>query len=137
MIAQFGDGGKALGQNLAVAAMGAKDKVVWCQVVGLTHSRRFLANRKVSRTFVLVRNALIDPLALDLIEHRLEGADKEHIAVDAHQIGRTIFWCVGCGIGHIGIKRNGGRSEYARTTHLCRVDQNRFGHTDDYLFMLV
>ena len=52
------DGGQALGQDLAVAAVGAEDVVVDRQDEGLTDRGGFLADRQVGRAAVVVFDAL-------------------------------------------------------------------------------
>ena len=92
-LAQLRDGGQALGQDLAVAAMGAEDEVIGSQVIGHAHRRRLLADGEVGRPLVLVGNALVDTLVLDPVQHGFEFADEDHVAVDAHQVGaRRTGW---------------------------------------------
>jgi hypothetical protein len=64
----------------------AEDEVVRRQVVGLAHGRGLLADGEVRRAAMVVLDALVDPFLLDAVQHGLELADGEHVAVDAHQI---------------------------------------------------
>ena len=80
------DGGQALGQDLAVAAVGAVDVVVDAEQVGLADGGGFLADGEVGRAAVVVLDALVVAAQLDLVEHVLEGADDLHVALDAQQV---------------------------------------------------
>ena len=80
------DRGKTLCENFAVAAVGAEREIVDIEAVRLTDRGRLLTDRKVSGTGVVVLDAVVDALYLDLVEHRLEFADDAHIAVNAEEI---------------------------------------------------
>ncbi len=88
VLAQLGDGGEALGEDLAVAAVRAEDVVLGAQEIGLADGGRFLADRQVRRAPVVVLDALVVAFLLDAVEHGLELADDRHVAVDAHQVLR-------------------------------------------------
>ena len=85
-IGELVDGGKSLCKDLAVAAVRTEGKVVDVEAVGFTYCRCFLTERKVSRAGVVVFNAVVNALGLDLVEHGLELADDTHVAVDAKHI---------------------------------------------------
>ena len=78
--------GQTLGKYLAVAAVRAECQVVYIKRVSLTDGRSLLSDGEVSGTGVVVCNAVVLALGLDLVEHRLELADDAHIAVDAEKI---------------------------------------------------
>ena len=56
------------------------------QIVCFADCRSFLADGKVRRAGIGVVDARIHALLLDIQQHQLEGADGEHILVDAHEI---------------------------------------------------
>ena len=78
--------GQTLGEYLAVAAVRAECQIVYIKRVSLADRRSLLSDGQVRRTGVVVCNAVVLALGLDLVEHRLELADDAHIAVDAQQI---------------------------------------------------
>ncbi len=80
------DGGKTLGQNLAVAAVAAVDVVVHVEQERLADGGRLLADREVRRALVVVFHALEVPTQLYLVEHVLERADELHVVLDADQV---------------------------------------------------
>ena len=77
---------QALGQNLTVGTVAAEDEIVGIQGIGHTHSRSLLTGRKVRRTRVIVSNPVVAARSLDQVEHGLELADDEHIAVDVLEV---------------------------------------------------
>ena len=122
VVAQLGDGREALGQDLAVAAVRAEDEIVGRQVEGHADRRRFLADREVGRAAVVVLDAFVDAFLLDAVEHGLELADGDHVAVDAHQVVRAILLGLGLRVGHVGVDRNLGRAQHAGLASFGGVD---------------
>ena len=80
------NGAEALGQNLTVTAVGAKDEVVRVEVVGHADSRSFLTRAEVGRAWVVVGNAVVATRGLNEIQHGLKFANGEHVAIDAQQV---------------------------------------------------
>ena len=80
------DGREGLCDDLVVASVAAENEIVCIQIVCLADCRSFLADGKVRRAGVGVVDARIHALLLDIQQHQLEGADGEHILVDAHEI---------------------------------------------------
>ena len=60
------------------------------QQKGLPYRSGLLSNRQVSRPFVVVLDALIDTLSLDLLQHCLEFPDKEHVLINSHERISTV-----------------------------------------------
>ena len=86
VVGKLGDGGKALGEDFAVAAVAAVDVVIHAEQVGLPDGRGFLADRKVRRAAVVVFDALVAAAELDLVEHVLKRPDDLHVALDAQEV---------------------------------------------------
>ena len=80
------DAAQTLGEDFAVAAVAAEDEVVGVEIVSHTYGCSFLACGKVGRTGVVVFNTVVAARGLDQIEHGLELADGEHVAVDVQQV---------------------------------------------------
>ena len=53
---------------------------------GHADGRRFLADREVRRAGVVVGDALVGALGLDLVEDGLELANRAHVAPDVQQV---------------------------------------------------
>ena len=106
VVAQLLDGREALGQDLAVAAMRAEDEVVGRQVVGLSDHRRLLADGEMGRATMVVFDALVDALFLDAVEHGLELANDDHVAIDAAQILRPVLGDLRRRVGDIDVDGN-------------------------------
>ena len=90
VVVKLMDRGKTLCKDLTVGTVGAEGEVVDIEAVSLTYCRCLLTDGEVSRAGVIVLNAVVNRLCLDLVEHCLELADDSHIAVDAEKI----FLCV-------------------------------------------
>ena len=71
-----------------MAAVRAEYKVLRAEVQALPHNRRFLADREMRRAAMLALDALPGALALDVLQHGLELANEQHVAIDAQQAGR-------------------------------------------------
>src|ERR1017187_1898192 len=122
-----------------MAAMGAVDVVLNPQEIGLTHCGRFLAYRKVSRTAVVVLDALITAAELDLVEHVLKGSDDLHVSLDAQEIGLGIplrgeFLMAGL---LVLVKWDGGELELAGSAILDGTDHQALGHGEKRFFWML
>ena len=80
------DRGKSLRQDLAVAAVRTEGEVVDIQAVRLADSGGLLTEGEVCGAGVIVLNAVVFALDLDLVQHGLKLMDDRHIAVDPHKI---------------------------------------------------
>ena len=109
---------KALGQDLAVAAVRAEDVVVGRQRERHADRRRLLPDREVRRSGVVVRDALVRALGLDLVEDRLELPDGAHVLPDVQEIFAECAWSIrlrwSCGTHSPGCRRIGS-SRLAKT----------------------
>jgi len=79
------DGGHALGQNLAMAAVRTENLVLGLQHHSLADRCTLLSCREVGGTLVGIADPLIHPFLLDGVEHRLKLADEEHVIVGTDQ----------------------------------------------------
>ena len=85
------DGRKTLGQNFAVASMRSEDMIFGRQPKCHPDRRGFLADRKVRRPGVIIRDSLVCALGLDLVEDRLEFANPAHVDPDVQEVfGRVL-----------------------------------------------
>jgi hypothetical protein len=87
VVAQLSNGGKALGENLAVAAVRAEDVVVGRERKRHPDRRRFLPDREMGRPGMGVGDPLVRAFRLDLLQRRLELANAAHVLPDVQQIG--------------------------------------------------
>ena len=85
IVIEVHDGTHALCQDLTVATVGAEDLVLGRKRHRLADSGALLAGREVGRAKVVEGDALVRPLFLDGVEHRLELADQQHVVVGTHQ----------------------------------------------------
>ena len=76
------DRAESLGEELPVAAMASEDVISRFQHEGLSNSCRLLSDREVGGPLVVVLESLVAAHLLDLVEHRLELPDDDHIPVD-------------------------------------------------------
>ena len=86
LVGHLGDGGQALGQHLAVAAVGAEDKVIAVQQIALAHGRGLLAGVQVGGAGVGILHAVVGLGQADGLQHGLKLADILHIAIDTQHI---------------------------------------------------
>ena len=122
------DGREALGQNLAVAAVGTEDEVVGRQVVGLPHGRCLLADGEMRGAAMVILDPLIRTFLLDAVQHVLELADHDHVPVHAHQVGRAVGRALGHRVGHIGVQGNLRPGQHRLLAGFDRIDGDEFGH---------
>ena len=127
-VRQLFDGGKALGQDVAVGTVGAEDEVVHVQVEGLAHGGGLLAHGQVGRAGMVVGHAAILAVDLDLVDHGLELAQGQHVAVDVHQLLlREVADLVLDGL-FVGANRDILKVDLAGGAPLVRIDEKLFGH---------
>ncbi len=69
-----------------MAAMGAENKVVDIQAVGLPDCRAFLAQGEVGRSGVVVLDALVFAFELDLVDDRLKRPQHHHVMKDGDEL---------------------------------------------------
>ena len=89
VIGQLADGGEALRQNLAVAAVRPEDVVLGPEAERHADGRRFLPDREMGGSGVVVRDRLVRALGLDLVEAGLELADGAHVLPDVQEVRRV------------------------------------------------
>ena len=65
--------------------VGTKNVIFDPEQEGLSNGRRFLSDREVSRTLVIILDPFIRALSLDTLKHALELTDQEHVLVHANQ----------------------------------------------------
>ena len=83
---QLVNGGQTLCDDLAVATVRTEGEVVDVQAVSLTNGGSFLTDGQMCRAGVVVLDAVVFALDLDVVEHGLELTDDSHIAIDAEEI---------------------------------------------------
>ena len=86
VIGELFDGGQALGEDVAVGAMGAEDEVVDVEVEGLADSGGFLADAQMGRAGMGIGHAAVFAGGLDGLDHRFELAQHQHIAIDVEEL---------------------------------------------------
>ena len=69
-----------------MGAVAAEDEVVGIQAVSHADGSGLLSGGQVGGTGVVVGDAVVAARGLDEIEHRLELADGEHVAVDMEEV---------------------------------------------------
>ena len=69
-----------------MAAVGAEDVVIGGQREGHPHRRRLLADGEMGGTGVVVGDAAVGALELDLVEDRLELPDRAHVPPDVQEV---------------------------------------------------
>ena len=117
VVAELFDGRKALGEDFAVAAVGAKGVVVHREVEGLADRRSFLAHGKVRRAGMVVGDAIVLARGLDQVDHGFELAQQEHIPVDVQELlAGEVAQLVLDGL-LVSIQRDVVKRELARRTH--------------------
>ena len=119
---------QALGDELAVAAMAAKDLVFGLERQRLADRGALLAEREMRGAFVGVGDVGIGAFGLERGEHRLELAHDQHVA--QHLAQRRIAAggaLVGEG-GGVGAQGDFGEGQAAGPAQGHRIDGERFGH---------
>ena len=103
IVGQLVDSRERLGEDFAVRAVRAEDKVLGGQVVGHAHGCRLLADGEMGRPLMLVLDALVDALLFDAVEHGLKLANVDHVTIDAHEVVASVLGCLLLGIRDIGV----------------------------------
>ncbi len=127
-IAELPDRGKALREDLAVAAMGSEDVIVGRQRKRHPHCRRLLPDRQMGRPGMVVGHALVGALGLDLLKRRLELPNSAHVPPDVQQIlDRVLLELLRDGLV-VGVERNLGETDGFPREHALRLDNDGLGH---------
>ena len=92
------------------------------QQKGLSYRSGLLSNRQVSRPLVVVLDALIDALSLDLLQHGLELPDKEHVLINSHERISTVDLKFLLGRSSILVERNFRANKFASLAFLLRFN---------------
>ena len=122
------DRARALGEDLAVAAVRPEDQILRRQRQTQAHHRRFLADRQVGGARMLIFDAAERALRLDVAEHALEGADRHHVGVDlAQRFGPPAF-PLRHRVRAVLIQRNRRGFQPPRPPHLLRRHHHRLRH---------
>ena len=123
-IAELTYGGESLGQNFTVAAVRAENMVLGSQRESHTDGGGFLSDGEVRRTGVIVGDALIGALGLDLVENGFEFADAAHVPPDIQEVFGRIRGALFFESLPIRIYGNGRKSQSV-------TGKNLFGFYDD------
>ena len=94
LVAQFVDSRHTFGQNFAVRAVAAEDKILNAKCPGHTNCCRFLPDRQVSRTGVIVRSSVVFTLGFNEVQHGFELANQRHIVINGFEfiVGKKPFF---------------------------------------------
>ena len=125
-VGQLTDGGECLGEDLPVAAVRAINVVVGSQCEGHADGGRFLPDRKMGGTGVVVCNSAIRPFELDLIEDGLELADGAHVLPYGQQFGHRER----PQIRSVGVDWNIRKMDGAPGKYFFRFNNDGFWHFD-------
>ena len=117
-----------------MGAVGAEDEVVHVQVEGLAHGGGLLAHGQVGRAGMVVGHAAVLAVDLDLVDHGLELAQGQHVAVDVDQLllGEVADLVLD-GL-FVGADRNILKVDLAGSAPLIRVDKQLLGHFPQHSF---
>ena len=129
-LVQLVDGRQALGQDLAVTPVATEDVIVHRQEECLAHGGGFLADRKVGGALVDVRDVAVLSLPLDLVQHGLELADEDHVAIEPEGVRRGEYarrQFVGEGAAVV-VDRDGAEGEGVRLSDLGGGDDQLLDH---------
>jgi len=122
------DGGEALGQKLAMAAVRAEDVVGRVERERRAHRRPLLPDREMRRPLVDMRDPAMAAGGLEGCEHPLELADHHHVAQHVAQGGRPAGRDLRAHRARIGVHRQGGRRDRSGPQYEGGIDQKFLGH---------
>ena len=88
----------------------------------LSHRRCLLADRKVSRSLVVILDSFIRALRLYALEHTLELADQEHILVHSYQGISPVGFLFLVYILLVLVKRDLGKGKTSGFAFFCRFN---------------
>ena len=93
-VRKLADGGKTLGYNLVMAAVGTENEVINTEGEGLTYSGSFLTDSKVRGAGIGELFAVVFALELNALEHRLEFTDCYHIGIHSEEffLGEVVLF---------------------------------------------
>src|SRR5690554_6543701 len=74
-----------------MTSMGTKNKIIFVKNISLSNGRCFLTNRKMSRSRMIIFNAIIFAGSFYSINHGLKFTNDGHVPVDPKKIfGRVV-----------------------------------------------
>ena len=133
-VGQLFDGGKALGQDIGMGAVGAEDEVVHVQMERLAHGGRLLTHGQVRRAGMVVGHAVVFAGLFDEVDHRLELAQGQHVAIDVDKLLLgEVAQLVLDGL-FVLVDRNVLKVNVARGAALIRVNEQLLGHRYQHSF---
>lgn len=130
LVVQQLDRAQTLGENFAVAAVRSENEVVDVEHIGHADGCGFLTGRQVGGARVVVLDAVVSSGRLDELQHRLELADHDHVAVDPLQVVLGEMLGLELVLDRLVVLVDGNRRErdLARFPHLRRIDILRLRH---------
>ena len=135
LVGELLDGGQALGQDVGMGAVGAEDHVVHVQVEGFADGGGFLADGQMGRAGMVVGHAVVLAVDLDLIDHGLELAQGQHIAIDVQELlGGEVAELVLHGL-LILIAGDVLKVDITGLAHLIRIYEQLLGHVHALLYV--
>ena len=126
--AEFVNGRQALGEDFTVAAVRTENQVVGRQPVRLPDGGALLSDRQMRRPAMVVGDAFPRPFFFNAVEHGLELAQDQHVAVHAQQAVAAVERCFGAGVRLVGVERNFRAVQHAACADVFGVDGEGFGH---------
>ena len=113
-----------------MAAVRSENEVVDVEHIGHADGCGFLTGRQVGGARVVVLDAVVSSGRLDELQHRLELADHDHVAVDPLQVVLGEMLGLELVLDRLVVLVDGNRRErdLARFPHLRRIDILRLRH---------
>ena len=130
---KLADAGKTFGENLAMAAVRTKNKIFGPEGKGHADRGRFLSDRQMSRSGVVIRNTLIGALGLDFVEDGFELTDRAHVLPDLQKICRGVVPQFLFERAIVSVDGDFRHLDLRLGKNILRFDDNRLGHSLELL----
>ncbi len=93
-----------------------------------SHRGRFLSDRQMRRSGVVIRNALVSALGLDFVQDGFELADRAHVLPNMQKIFGGVIAQFLLQRAVVGIDGDVGQMDLRLGKNLSRFNNNRLGH---------
>ena len=127
-LAQLPDRREGLGQNLPMAPVGPEDVVVGGQREGHPHGGRLLTDGEMGGTSVVIGDAAVGALELDLVEDGLEFPDGAHISPYVQEVLGRVARLLFLHRLLVSVDRDGAEADDILRQRLLRFDGQQLGH---------
>ena len=112
-----------------MASVGTENEIFRRQRKGHSHRGRFLSDRQMRGSCVVIRNALVGALGLDFIQDGFELPDRAHVPPHMQEIFGGVIAQFLLQRAVVGIDGDVGQMDLRLGKNLSRFNNDRFRHS--------